>query len=652
MWTRRADHAYRELLRTRRECAREPERWRVAAMRRGLGPLTFRAFKTNSRHETWIQPPPGPGKLTPKSVRKNRRNLPQKATFLRRLGPQKATFGQGSSRGGQKKFRPRHIWRGKCTGSTTVGTVLVLWAHVALIQAGLWYRCHCKLSMRFKSDWRKVKNPSEKAKSRTRLVDFCPQKANFRTRKLENFALEKPKFRTDFGSCSYGKRRCLLGAASAHGSAGWGPGLELINAGVINASAAREQGGQLLARHSIAAAFCEHILLMLDIPPTLYILLLISLDLNIDWYLLYLGGTGGAGGQSHRQGGLGGPGEGPIVNLGHGYIEINHGIKNERMDTSGLLHRGHSRIWSPKHAQAQVARALAPKPPTPRHTGTAPAPLSYSRRRPQCPMADMPAPRPTHAPRCPSIPAAVSPSRSIRAACGVRSKRGKTRRRSTSARSSVVPVRAARCTSPALSASPRPCGVGRASYKTTRVVPVHTAAAYVCGCVSRARRPHPAPPALYAYISAATTATCTWRECDTKPARAWVEWNETNAPRGACAHKPQATSRAPAHKPYKHPRPRAPTPQTHKHSQDHAPPVAAYTPPPYTPPAPSISIRRQLQARASVPKRQVPKRKVRKESEREREKTGKKATSSSLDKGREEEADASARKRKNPAKDS
>ncbi|KAJ7732670.1 hypothetical protein B0H16DRAFT_1468444 [Mycena metata] len=111
---------------------------------------------------------------------------------------------------GSEKFRPRHIWRGKCTGSTTVGTVLVLWAHVALIQAGLWYRCHCKLSMRFKSDRRKVKNPSEKAKSRTRLVDFCPQKANFRTRKLENFALEKPKFRTDFGVSFPGPASLLL----------------------------------------------------------------------------------------------------------------------------------------------------------------------------------------------------------------------------------------------------------------------------------------------------------------------------------------------------------------------------------------------------------------------------------------------------------
>ncbi|KAJ7763076.1 hypothetical protein B0H16DRAFT_1688079 [Mycena metata] len=322
-------------------------------------------------------------------------------------------------------------------------------------------------------------------------------------------------------------------------------------------------------------------------------------------------GTGGAGGQSHRQGGLGGPGEGPIVNSGRGYIEINHGIKKEGMNTSGV-HRGHSRIWSPKHAGAQVARAPAPKPPAPgtqaqhprpKATGGAAA-VPNGRQGTQAPV-----PHPTTRRGVPTSPAALSPSRSIRAACGVRSKRGKTRqRRPTSGRSGVVPVRAARCTSPPCPHPHVPAawgGVRRASHKTTRVVPVHTAAACVCGRASRARRPHPAPPALYACIHLLRCGCDA--ENEEEEGTAWVEWNKTNAPRGAC------TSGAPAHKPYKHPRPRGPSGK-HKHPQDHAPPAAAYTPPPYTP-APSISIRRQLQARASVPKRQVPKRKRAKEEE-------------------------------------
>ncbi|KAJ7750835.1 hypothetical protein B0H16DRAFT_1460545 [Mycena metata] len=188
----------RELLRTRHECASEPEQWRVAAMRRGLGALTFRAFKT------W--------------------NVDSTASVLFTLA-----------------------------------------------------RSGCR--------------------ARTGSAAACSA------------------------------RRARIG----------------LQAGVSS--------GLLFIQFQRAGTY--HIFLMLDIPPTfdvpstLYILLF-SLHINIDWYLLYQGGTGGAGGQSHTQGGLGGPGEGPIVNFGHGYIEINHGIKKEGMNTSGLLHRGHSRIWSPK----------------------------------------------------------------------------------------------------------------------------------------------------------------------------------------------------------------------------------------------------------------------------------------------------------------
>ncbi|KAJ7719048.1 hypothetical protein B0H16DRAFT_411305 [Mycena metata] len=157
-----------------------------------------------------------------------------------------------------------------------------------------------------------------------------------------------------------------------------------------------------------------------------------------------------------------------------------------------------------------------------RHTSTAPAPLSYSRRRPQCPTADR-APKPprpippthrgvpTSPPQCPRpVPsawrAACVPKEARRDKEGARKKNAPSTARitrPTSGRSGAVPVRAARCTSPPC---PRPHSdrfLRRGACRTppTRVVPVHTttacmyAARYVVPAgagVSRARRPHPA----------------------------------------------------------------------------------------------------------------------------------------------------------------
>ncbi|KAJ7027808.1 hypothetical protein C8F04DRAFT_1189201 [Mycena alexandri] len=49
---------------------------------------------------------------------------------------------------------------------------------------------------------KKVESPPEKAKSRRRVVKFWPQKAKIQTRKSQNLALKKPKFRTSFGANS------------------------------------------------------------------------------------------------------------------------------------------------------------------------------------------------------------------------------------------------------------------------------------------------------------------------------------------------------------------------------------------------------------------------------------------------------------------
>ncbi|KAJ7726747.1 hypothetical protein B0H16DRAFT_263008 [Mycena metata] len=76
----------------------------------------------------------GPGKLPPRSVRKIRQNRPQEATFSCPLGPQKATFGQGSSHGGSN-FRPR-LRRGtgagdgqRPTGSSAFNITFVISVH-------------------------------------------------------------------------------------------------------------------------------------------------------------------------------------------------------------------------------------------------------------------------------------------------------------------------------------------------------------------------------------------------------------------------------------------------------------------------------------------------------------------------------------------
>ncbi|KAJ7750836.1 hypothetical protein B0H16DRAFT_1842052 [Mycena metata] len=58
---------------------------------------------------------------------------------------------------------------------------------------------------------------------------------------------------------------------------------------------------------------------------------------------------------------------------------------------------------------------------------------------------------------------------------------------------------------PALSASPRGWGVLHAAHARR---PHPYGCVRVCGRASRARRPYPAPPALYAYISCAAAATC------------------------------------------------------------------------------------------------------------------------------------------------
>ncbi|KAJ7029580.1 hypothetical protein C8F04DRAFT_1288180 [Mycena alexandri] len=127
----------------------------------------------------------GPGKLTPKLVREICRNPPQKATF-----------GEGSSRGGSKKivyfsaapmarrgeFEPQCVTDRTCRANAVMPKMPGQAAD-NLIRAGS----------------KKVENPPEKAKSRRRVVKFWPQKAKIRTRKSQNLALKKPNFRTSFG---------------------------------------------------------------------------------------------------------------------------------------------------------------------------------------------------------------------------------------------------------------------------------------------------------------------------------------------------------------------------------------------------------------------------------------------------------------------
>ncbi|KAJ7760046.1 hypothetical protein B0H16DRAFT_1456763 [Mycena metata] len=137
----------------------------------------------------------GPGKLKPKLVRKICQNRPQKATSFRLLLPQKATFGEGSG----SKIVYFSAALGAARGATAASVWMVSEKNSATLPSPESSKSSSTSDNRGPRWISEVENPSEKAKSRRRVVKFWSQKAKTRTRKSQNLGLKKPNFRTSLG---------------------------------------------------------------------------------------------------------------------------------------------------------------------------------------------------------------------------------------------------------------------------------------------------------------------------------------------------------------------------------------------------------------------------------------------------------------------